>query len=854
MEKMFYQNLIANMNVGYIYLKSIFNDNKEVIDYTIVEANPAFINFFHLDETNVINQTLSTLLPDHEWVKSIGDGNSFVSYSSSNNCFYHFAVSTPSPDNYAIFVFMLSEIDQYMQKEQRFLTIFDSILDIIWTFNLNGEVTYVNKSIEDVLGYQVNDLMGKSPDFMMTSESQTKFNSLFNELINLKNTTQTYYIELTFIKKTGRRIVFSNSFHYIINKEQPDAIVVVSHDVSHEKLINKKMIEREESLRLLLNSTAEGIYGVDIHGNCTFINSSALKMLGYSEKEVIGKNTHQLFTHHLANGNPYLEQDCTIINAIKSGTGSSSSSNIFWRKDGTYFHAQYNSYPQLVDNKLVGLVVIFHDITNQYKMMQQLKEAERSKAVLLENIQGIAYRCLYDEYWTMLFLSQGCYELTGYKAENLINNRDVSFNDLILPEYQETLRIKWGEAIKNKSYIQEEYQILTAQGEKKWVLEKGQPVFDDLGKVIALEGIIIDITPQKLKQEEIAFLSYHDTLTGALNRLSFEMETKRLDHYENLPLSIIIGDINGLKLVNDAFGMAKGDEVVIDTANLLKDACRPNDLLFRIGGDEFAILMPNTDENAAIACFETITAKIAEYNRTVNNETMKVNISLGFATKNHSDEDFANTIKIAEDYMNKRKLFENKSSHSSILASIRTAMNERCEETEQHAERLQLLTRELGASLSLSQYELDELALLAALHDIGKVGIDDKILKNPGKLTTEEWENMKKHPAIGYRIAMSSPELVSIAEYILTHHERWDGKGYPQGLKGKEIPLLSRILAVADAYDAMTENRVYHKGMSKEEALKEIMVNAGTQFDPTIALTFVRLMKKSLIRGQNEEN
>ena len=207
-------------------------------------------------------------------------------------------------------------------------------------------------------------------------------------------------------------------------------------------------------------------------------------------------------------------------------------------------------------------------------MMQQLKEAERSKAVLLENIQGIAYRCLYDEYWTMLFLSQGCYELTGYKAENLINNRDVSFNDLILPEYQETLRIKWGEAIKNKSYIQEEYQILTAQGEKKWVLEKGQPVFDDLGKVIALEGIIIDITPQKLKQEEIAFLSYHDTLTGALNRLSFEMETKRLDHYENLPLSIIIGDINGLKLVNDAFGMAKGDEVVIDTAKFIKDACR----------------------------------------------------------------------------------------------------------------------------------------------------------------------------------------------------------------------------------------------------------------------------------------
>jgi len=125
------------------------------------------------------------------------------------------------------------------------------------------------------------------------------------------------------------------------------------------------------------------------------------------------------------------------------------------------------------------------------------------------------------------------------------------------------------------------------------------------------------------------------------------------------------------------------------------------------------------------------------------------------------------------------------------------------------------------------------------LHDIGKIGIDDKILNKPGKLTEEEWAIMKRHPEIGYRIARASHKLARIADYILTHHERWDGAGYPKGLKGEDIPLLSRILAVADAYDAMTEDRVYRKAMSKEQAVEEIRRNAGTQFDPLIANIFI---------------
>ena len=195
--------------------------------------------------------------------------------------------------------------------------------------------------------------------------------------------------------------------------------------------------------------------------------------------------------------------------------------------------------------------------------------------------------------------------------------------------------------------------------------------------------------------------------------------------------------------------------------------------------------------------------------------------------------------------MNQRKLLEKNSSYSAIISSIKATMMEKSHETEEHAERIALLTRKVGRILNLSQTELDHLELLATLHDIGKVGIPEQILSKPGRLDPEEWAEMKKHPEIGYRIAMSSPNLAPIALYILHHHERWDGVGYPQNLKGTDIPLLSRILAVVDSYDAMTEDRVYQKAKTPEAAAEEIIKCAGTQFDPEIARIFVEQILES---------
>jgi diguanylate cyclase (GGDEF)-like protein/PAS domain S-box-containing protein len=350
---------------------------------------------------------------------------------------------------------------------------------------------------------------------------------------------------------------------------------------------------------------------------------------------------------------------------------------------------------------------------------------------------------------------------------------------------------------------------------------------------------ILDITERQRTEDQLIYLSFHDHLTGLYNRRHFELEMSRIDTESNLPLSTIIGDINGLKFVNDVLGRIEGDKLIIETSRMIQRSCRSGDVLARTGGDEFSILLPNTDRKTALGIMNDIYVACEVYNRKESNEIMHISLSLGYDTKESVSEDLIQVVRKAEDYMILHKLLARKSSHNSIISSIKATMIERSHETEEHAERMAAMSKQLGRMIGLSEIEMNNLELLATLHDIGKIGISDQILNKSDVLSPEEWVEMKKHPEIGYRIAMSSPDLAHIAEYILTHHERWDGKGYPQKLAGEKIPLLSRILAVVDAYDAMTEDRPYRKAMSKKDAVMEIRQNIGTQFDPLMANIFL---------------
>jgi HD-GYP domain-containing protein (c-di-GMP phosphodiesterase class II) len=297
--------------------------------------------------------------------------------------------------------------------------------------------------------------------------------------------------------------------------------------------------------------------------------------------------------------------------------------------------------------------------------------------------------------------------------------------------------------------------------------------------------------------------------------------------------------------------------LILKTAQLLRNCLEGEYVIGHTGSGEFLILLPNTDSQAADLLTAKIKSSIESYNRCNTDSLYDISVSIGHSTKEVETQELQNVTAEADENMRRRKMLNQNSSHSAIVSSIKATLYAKSQETEEHGQRLGRLSTMIGRAMGLSQTELDDLQLLSKLHDIGKVIVDNQILNKPEKLSREEWKIMRQHSEIGYRIAVSMPQLKHIAEYILYHHERWDGTGYPEGLKGERIPIASRILSVADAFDAMTNDRVYRRAIPIEDAIKEIKHNAGTQFDPNIAELFVRLAAENpemLFNDNPEDN
>jgi len=382
--------------------------------------------------------------------------------------------------------------------------------------------------------------------------------------------------------------------------------------------------------------------------------------------------------------------------------------------------------------------------------------------------------------------------------------------------------------------------LVSKNGDKRIISSSEAFIRDECSNILGVVIVFRDVTLEKQKEEEVRYLGYHDMLTGLYNRAYFEKAFKGLDDEKYLPLGMIMGDSNGLKMVNDVFGHEEGDKLLMSIAGIFKSVCGNDDIIARVGGDEFAVILPCTSSEK----INSIISRIKQMCGFGIADLICPSIALGAAIKTGKDQDIKEVYKLAEDRMYNNKLVESKSIRSSILLSLKKTLEERTHETEAHAQRLKELAIQTGKNMELYDSELDELSLLAMLHDIGKIAIPDYILGKPAGLSEAEWKIMKSHCEIGYRIAVASPELAHIASLILSHHERWDGTGYPQGLKGEEIPLLSRIIAVVDAYDAMTNDRPYHAAVSSEAALEELESCSGTQFDPCIVEKVIEVIKQ----------
>ncbi|KDR93991.1 diguanylate cyclase (GGDEF) domain-containing protein [Peptoclostridium litorale DSM 5388] len=361
--------------------------------------------------------------------------------------------------------------------------------------------------------------------------------------------------------------------------------------------------------------------------------------------------------------------------------------------------------------------------------------------------------------------------------------------------------------------------------------------------------LIRDITFKKKMELKLKYNSQHDNLTGLSNRTYFEEEIESIDRSCCIPVGLMICDVDGLKFINDTMGHPTGDRLLVELGNILKSTFEHIGFIARIGGDEFAAILPRCNEDMVKEYRKELTERITQYNR--ENDNLIISMSTGFAVRADETRSMNDVYREADNNMYREKLNHRQSARNSIVQGLMKTLEARDFATENHAQRLKQYVLAMAKKLNLPEETVNNLKLLAQFHDIGKVGIPDRILLKPGPLTPDERKDMQAHSEIGHRIALSVPDLAHVADLILKHHEWWNGKGYPLGLKQEEIPLECRILAIADAYDAMISNRPYRKGMDMEKATEELVKNAGTQFDPGLVEVFIEMLKTPIDMDEN---
>lgn len=328
-----------------------------------------------------------------------------------------------------------------------------------------------------------------------------------------------------------------------------------------------------------------------------------------------------------------------------------------------------------------------------------------------------------------------------------------------------------------------------------------------------------------------------DALTNLYNR-GF-IAAKANSYIEaGITTGVIVCDIDHLKLVNDAFGHYYGDELIVTTASRLRKCLKDYPLIGRMGGDEFAVLIPDTSE----AEVQTVMNRVNKLQGIKwGSHGFPLSLSTGYSVWS-AGKTMEETYHEADDMMYLNKLRNSHNVQQELISSLFGILESRVTYEGGHGHRTQELAQSLGNQIGLNSTRLENLSLAAQFHDLGKVRIPEKIIKSPSTLSATEMDLIRRHSAIGYRIALLIPTLAPIADLILKHHESWDGSGYPLGLSGNDIPLECRINLVADAFDAMTSNRPYRKAMTKDDALGEIVRYSGKQFDPTVVQALVGIL------------
>jgi diguanylate cyclase (GGDEF)-like protein len=374
--------------------------------------------------------------------------------------------------------------------------------------------------------------------------------------------------------------------------------------------------------------------------------------------------------------------------------------------------------------------------------------------------------------------------------------------------------------------------------------------------VQALRNRLVDLV------DRLADAARTDPLTRLQNRRGFEesfgVEVERARRH-NRPLAVLLGDLDHFKRVNDRLGHKAGDAALVRVGGLLRAGRRRIDLVARAGGEEFAVILPETEERDAFLVAERMRTAVEQE---FADRRVPITMSLGLATfPGHgttadallSSADQAlyaakelgrnRTVIFSDELDDSGSAASDREVHLDTLLSLAEAIDLRDARTADHSKTVARYAAAIAAELGLGPGHVRRIEIAGKLHDVGKVGLPDSILRKPGSLDDDEWAEMRRHPEIGADI-LGSGHFEDVRSWILAHHERPDGKGYPRGLKGDEIPLEARILSAADAYEAMTADRVYRAALGVDAARAELRRGAGSQFDPRVVGAFAAVLER----------
>ena len=675
-----------------------------------------------------------------------------------------------------------------------------------------------NHAFEKITGLQIDKIKDKTVKEVFPNTEQYWIDTYGDVAIHGKN-----------VKFSNYSSELDKHFNVNVYSPQENHFVTVFTDVTLEKKAQEKIESEKRLLETILEDTLSGYWDWDLKANTEYLSPSFKTMFGYSNDEL--ENSPEAWQAII-----FREDLPRVLEQFEKHV--SSKGEVPFYNEVRYHHKNGSTVWVICSGRVVEWdgdkplrMVGCHINISKIKELEHINEEERTlfKTTLHSIGDGVISTDINGNVDIMNSVAES---LTGWTMEEAKGHPFKSVFVII----NEFTRTKCDDPVekvfKTEEIIELENHTLLIKknAEEVPIEDSAAPIRDEKGKITGVVVVFRDCSDKREKQEKIQYLSYHDQLTGLYNRHFFEEELLRLDVERNLPFTIAMLDVNGLKLTNDAFGHEAGDLLLKNVAKVLKNECRTDDIISRIGGDEFIILLPKTSPTEAELIVKRIYKAIDE--QKVDN--IVISVSIGWETKEYISQDIKEVFAKAEDYMYRKKITESQSMRNQTIKVIMQTLHETNAREKVHSERVGKLCRKIGESMKLDDEVLKELELAGLMHDIGKIAINNDILNKPGKLTDAEFTEIKKHPEISYHILKSADVYTRLAEYVLSHHERWDGKGYPRGISGEDIPLVARIITVADAYEAMTATRTYKEAFSHEQAIDELKRCAGTQFDPDI--------------------